>query len=74
MELLAIFYFKLCMNTMIPNPHTVQYLPQHQQEAIIQYSEWHCQREVDVTMNMLDPHTLFDPNLAPQCEEDQKCM
>lgn len=47
MTQLYVIAFKLCIQALIPNPHTVINLPDHQQEYILKAVEVECKKRTE---------------------------
>lgn len=58
---LYILAFKLCIAALIPNPHTVMNLPEHQQMYIIKAVTEVCKKETESERLMMCVEQKFVP-------------
>ena len=55
MPKIAMILFMNCINVIIPNPHTVNNLPDEQRQLIVEYARSTCQTEVEFLIKLTRP-------------------
>jgi len=58
---LYVIALQLCIQTLIPNPHTVMNLPEHQQEYIIKAVTEECRKETEAKRLIMCVEKGFKP-------------